>query len=302
MSPAQFKVVFTGLANAGKTSIIMMLNKQFHKLAGLTPTKGASRSLSEILGFPVTKWDLGGQEQYRQEYLSTQSKALLEADLLVMVIDIQDWNNYDNALEYYNKVLERLKKNDENPYILIYIHKADPEIYRNYKKNINDLMKKFEEVSKGREYEFFITSIYNRRSVIEAFSYGISQFLPKKKSLDYLLKNFIVDAKQSGEKVTGMMLWDQNAYFLSMVFDDKKTESNSLTASMGILETIESFEATETFSSLVLEVNKDYQFLVKKVGKLYNTIVGKNLEFDKVWKLYDEHYLTNLEEIIEKEE
>ncbi len=88
----QFKVVFTGLSNAGKTSILKVLDKQFHRLANMVPTKGVERSLSTILGFPVTKWDLGGQEQYRQEYLSPKSKALLEADLLVFVVDIQDWN------------------------------------------------------------------------------------------------------------------------------------------------------------------------------------------------------------------
>jgi hypothetical protein len=104
------------------------------------------------------------------------------------------------------------------------------------------------------------------------------------------------------KNVLGVMLWDQNAYFLSMVFDNKKVESASLTASMGILETVESFEAARTFQSLTLEINREYQFLTMKVGKLYSTIVGKNLDFDKVWKLYNQYYLDNLEEIIEKEE
>lgn len=298
----QFKVVFTGLGNAGKTSILHVLDKQFHKLARMVPTKGVERSLSTILGFPVFKWDLGGQEQYREEYLKPQSTALLEADLLVFVIDIQD-EAIDDALAYYNNVLGRLRENNEKPYILIYLHKADPEVYDQYKTRINDLMKLFEGASKGWEHEFFITSVYSRRSIVEAFSFGISQFLPKRKSLDYLLQNYVVDAKDAGEKVAGVMLWDQNAFFLSMIFDDKKTEAASLKASMGILETIESFEAGEgSFQSLTLEVNNEYQFLVKKVGQLYNTIVGKALAFDKVWKLYDEHYLDNLEEILEKKE
>jgi GTPase SAR1 family protein len=298
----QFKVVFTGIANAGKTSVLSVLDKQFHRLAGLAPTRGVERSLSKVLGFAIVKWDLGGQEQYRQEYLSAETKPLLESDLLIFVIDIQDEDMYNDAVEYYTDVLKRLKENEEDPYILICLHKADPEVYGNFKKNINNLMKLFEDASKSWNHKFFVTSIYNRRSIVEAFSYGISQFLPKKKSMDYVLKNFVQESNQSGENVLGVMLWDQNAYFLSMVFDNKKVESASLTASMGILETVESFEAARTFQSLTLEINREYQFLTMKVGKLYSTIVGKNLDFDKVWKLYNQYYLDNLEEIIEKEE
>ncbi|NVM53347.1 MAG: 50S ribosome-binding GTPase [Candidatus Helarchaeota archaeon] len=299
---AQFKIVFTGLSNAGKTSILYVLDKQFHKLAKLAPTKGVERSLSTIIGFPVIKWDLGGQEKYRNEYLGARQESLLQADVLIFVVDIQDGELYENALKYYKKVLELLKKHEENPPILICFHKADPEAYDRFKANISDLMKHFEDASKFNPHKFFVTSIYNRKSIIEAFSYGISQFLPKKKSIDMLLKNFIADAKDSDETVAGIMLWDQNSVFLSMIFDDKKTESCSLTASMGILSTIESFEEVGSFDSLTLEINKEFQFLVRKVGKLYTTIVGKNLDFDKVWSIYDKNYLTNLEEIIEKEE
>jgi GTP-binding protein EngB required for normal cell division len=298
----QFKVIFTGLANAGKSSILNVLNKQFHKLANMVPTMGVERSLSTILGFQVTSWDLGGQDQYRTEYLTTKQETLLEADLMVFVVDMQDWNNYKESLDYYKKVLEIIKGADEHPYIVICLHKLDPEVYNDYKKNIADIMKLFEEASQEWEYKFFITSIYNRRSIVEAFSFGITQFLPKKKSLDLILRNFIAEAKELGEKVMGTMLWDQNALFLSMIFEDKKTEKASLNASMGILETIESFEKSGTFSSLFLEINKDYQFLVRKVGKVYTTIVGNQLDLEKVWDLYDNNYLTDLEELIERSE
>jgi hypothetical protein len=63
-------------------------------------------------------------------------------------------------------------------------------------------MKLFEDASKSWNHKFFVTSIYNRRSIVEAFSYGISQFLPKKKSMDYVLKNFVQESNQSGEKCT----------------------------------------------------------------------------------------------------
>ncbi len=278
-----------------------MLDKEFHKLAKLVPTKGVERSLSTILGFSIIKWDLGGQEQYRSEYLKPRSNVLLEAELVVFLVDIQEVNSYPEALEYYKKVLNKLKENEENPHLLICLHKADPEVCEKYKNNIRDLIKLFEGVSKGWDYKFYTTSIYNRRSIVEAFSYGISLFLPKKKSLDYIIRNFIAESQGAG--VLGVMLWDHNAFFLNMVFEDKKAETASLTASMGILETIESFGSSEMgFQSLTLEVNKEFQFVVNRVGELFTTIVGHNIDFEKVWQLYEEHYLTNLEEIIEKDE
>ncbi|MDD1776627.1 MAG: ADP-ribosylation factor-like protein [Candidatus Helarchaeota archaeon] len=298
----QFKVIFIGLSAAGKTSILSVLDKQFHRLANLVPTKGVERSLSTILGFAVNKWDLGGQDKYRQEYLTTKQETLLQTDLVVFVVDMQDRNNYTQALNYYKRVLEIIKAAGEHPHIVLCLHKLDPEVYDQYKANLTSVMKMFSDASQGWDYRFFITSVYNRRSIVEAFSFGIAQFLPKKKSLDVILRNFVADAKESGAKIRGIMLWDQNALFLSMIFDDKKTEKASLNASMGIIETIESFEREDTFSSLVLEINRDFQFHVKKVGQLYTTIIGQQLDFDKVWELYDEHYLTDIEEVAEKEE
>lgn len=302
MQLQQFKVIFTGLANAGKTSILSVLDKQFHKLANLVPTKGVERSLSTILGFHINKWDLGGQDQYREEYLTTKQDTFLQANLMIFVVDMQDWETYTQALDYYQKVLEIIKDAGEQPYILICLHKMDPEIYSEYKNSTADVMKMFGEASQGWDYKFFITSVYNRRSIVEAFSFGIAQFLPKKKSLDLILKNFIAEVKELGEKVTGIMLWDENSLFLCNIFEDKKTEKASLNASMGILETIESFEKNDAFSSLFLEINKDYQFLVRKVGKVYTTIVGQQLNLGKIWELYDNNYLTNIEEIIEGSE
>ena len=298
----QFKVIFTGIQNAGKTSIIKVLDRQFHKLARLVPTKGAERSLSTILGFPVTKWDLGGQEKYRKEYLSSRKETLLESDVVIFVVDIQETETYTEAINYYKRVLGVLEEAGEKPDVIVCLHKADPEVYDNFKANITDLMKHCEDASKLFHHRFFVTSIYNRRSIIEAFSYACARFLPKKDAIDMLLKNFVGEVKEAGNIVEGVFLLDQNSIFISQIFENKKVESYSLTASMGILSTIESFEEVGSFSSLILEVNQEYQFYVRKVGDLYTVIVGKKFDVEKVWNLYNDNYLTDLEEILEKEE
>lgn len=298
----EFKVIFTGISNAGKTSILLTLDRQFHKIAKLVPTKGVERSLSTILGFPVRKWDLGGQEKYRETYLKTRPETILESDVIIFVVDIQDPESYPETLEYYKNIISLLNRHEESPHILVCLHKADPEVYDRFKTQIKDLIIQFERLSEEFDPKFFITSIYNRRSIIETFSYGVSLFLPKKKSIDLMLKNYLADVKEMNGKMLGVMLWDENSIFLSMIFEDKKTEEASLTASMGILSIIESFEEKGPFDSLILEVNNAFQFCVRKVGKLYTTLVGKDLNFEKVWEIYETNYLTLLEEIIEKRE
>ncbi|MGQ4874124.1 MAG: ADP-ribosylation factor-like protein [Promethearchaeota archaeon] len=55
------KILFTGLDNAGKTSIILALQREFSKIAILSPTRGAQRRIFQFLGRDIAEWDLGGQ-------------------------------------------------------------------------------------------------------------------------------------------------------------------------------------------------------------------------------------------------
>ena len=64
------KILFTGLDDAGKTSIILALKREYSKIAIIKPTKGAQRRIFEFLGKDISEWDLGGQERYRISYLN----------------------------------------------------------------------------------------------------------------------------------------------------------------------------------------------------------------------------------------
>ncbi len=59
--PDAQKILFTGLDMAGKTSIILALQREFSKIAILKPTRGAQRRIFEFLGREISEWDLGGQ-------------------------------------------------------------------------------------------------------------------------------------------------------------------------------------------------------------------------------------------------
>ena len=56
------KVIFVGLDNAGKTSIILSLLREISKFAIIKPTRNAERRTFEFLGMNISEWDLGGHE------------------------------------------------------------------------------------------------------------------------------------------------------------------------------------------------------------------------------------------------
>ena len=72
--PDAQKILFTGLDDAGKTSIILALQREFSKIAVIKPSRGAQRRIFEFLGKEISEWDLGGQISYRISYLKNPSK------------------------------------------------------------------------------------------------------------------------------------------------------------------------------------------------------------------------------------
>ena len=63
------KILFSGLANAGKTSILKILDNRFEEIPDLAPTMGIAHSVYKVLGLSINLWDMGGQTSYRQKYL-----------------------------------------------------------------------------------------------------------------------------------------------------------------------------------------------------------------------------------------
>ena len=55
------KILFTGLDNSGKTSIIYSLKREISQIALLKPTRQAQRQIFKYLGKQISEWDLGGQ-------------------------------------------------------------------------------------------------------------------------------------------------------------------------------------------------------------------------------------------------
>jgi len=217
-----FKVLLAGLDEAGKTSILLSLAGKYDPSA-IKPTLGAERNEIRIFGFPIYRWDLGGQEKYRSNYLQARSRILDDTDLLFYIIDINNKKRFKESLMYYIDILHYFHEIGLIPLIIILLHKADPEILKTaeVQNSIKYLIDLFNEKSEEFEVEYFIPSIFNRKTLIDAFSKGILKLFPKLDALDILLSTYLIDAD-----LDAALLIDENFFIVGNAYrkDEQKKE------------------------------------------------------------------------------
>ncbi|MBN1802503.1 MAG: GTP-binding protein [Candidatus Lokiarchaeota archaeon] len=162
------KVIVVGLGNAGKTTILSKFGGQLgiKDLARLKPTKGVQRKEVKTSSLNLNIWDFGGQLEYRNKYLEEPEKYFLGIDLIIYVIDVQDSELYKESLEYFTKIANIVKRLEEFPYILIFLHKFDPDIKEDNEILLNveylkDEIKKIFLDKKKLEYDIYLSSIYS---------------------------------------------------------------------------------------------------------------------------------------------
>jgi len=173
------KISFLGLDNAGKTSIITAITKRFgfeEDIANLIPTRRVDRDTFRFLGIEFTRMDFGGQAKYREDYLKNPGKYLSGTDLIFYVIDAQDYERFIESIDYLDEILIFFKEEQSYPSIAILFHKFDPQIAqeKEINKKILILKQALTRYSQAFDLFFFETSIYDIKSIMDAFSSGLS--------------------------------------------------------------------------------------------------------------------------------
>ncbi|MBY9016316.1 MAG: hypothetical protein KGD68_11535 [Candidatus Lokiarchaeota archaeon] len=173
-----------GLDFAGKTSIITAISKKFgfeDDILKLMPTRKIARDAFKFLGIEFIRMDFGGQLQYREEYLKNPTKYISGTDLLFYVIDAQDYDRYVETIDYLDKILLFLKENQEYPPLCILFHKFDPQLTKEKVINQRILTIKHALIRYSNDFDifFFETSIYDIKSIMDAFSSGLSLLFEK---------------------------------------------------------------------------------------------------------------------------
>lgn len=162
------KFVLMGLDNSGKSSIILCLMgvKNLNAFSQLKPT--INRHIwpkFELSDTEFTIWDFGGQEQYRAEYLANFRENFRQTDKFIFVIDIQDVERYDLALEYLSQIIQLFLRNELKVDFSIFLHKYDPDLHdfmpEFSEENVSVLINKIDNVIDNQlEYSLFKTTIF----------------------------------------------------------------------------------------------------------------------------------------------
>jgi head-tail adaptor len=111
----EVKIILAGLDNSGKSSIISLLKRkkpllEIHKeINNLAPTTGLLREEIDLSGLTIRLWELGGQEQYRSQYLKEPEMYFLDSHTLIFVLDIQNQKRFHESLDYMKSLIGLLK-------------------------------------------------------------------------------------------------------------------------------------------------------------------------------------------------
>jgi GTPase SAR1 family protein len=284
------KILFTGLDDAGKTSIILALQREFSKIANIQPTRGAQRRIFQFLGKEISEWDLGGQTTYRISYLKNPDKFFAGTEIAIYVVDVLNKERLPESLSYLNDVIFQFEKLQINPPINIFFHKFDPTLHKSTLDELSTLVlnlkEKIKKLTKYKMLHFFETSIYSLPSIMNAISEILLEMYPKSKLIKKTIEEFAFKLN-----CEGIVIIDKNSLIIGSFFKDHDT-GEILTRSMPYFLTLnDSFQLEgETHKNqdqmVVHRFGKYFLFkeiLLKESGTPYYLLVVKG---DNPWDLY----------------
>jgi small GTP-binding protein len=251
------KIIVVGLNNAGKTTILKKFGGEIgiKDLAKLRPTKGVERQEIITSDLVLLLWDFGGQKEYRDNYLREPDKYFLHIDLIIYVIDLQDPQRYLESIEYFEKIIDLIEKLEEDPYILIFIHKYDPDIKENPEVLLNieyvkDLIKNIFRERKQLDYDIYLSSIYSLLTKGPKFSRYLKETMKKTATLsDHKLEGMasILESTLNGIiRLSEFVMTEINKINTKIdMIKGKKTGPNSISTSLPAPE----YSSTPPFTS-----------------------------------------------------
>ncbi len=171
----ELKLLLCGLSNAGKTSILKVLDNDTESIPSLGPTMGASIKTYNPMGITAHVWDLGGQLKYRQKYLDEYAKYFERASVLFYVIDVQAEELFKESLNYLKEIIESLTKlNLSSVFIAILFHKYDPHLRgKEIEPKLKTLWEKVQKIVGKFMFSVYKTSMYDSHTIFQAFSEGV---------------------------------------------------------------------------------------------------------------------------------
>ncbi|MHA2501276.1 MAG: ADP-ribosylation factor-like protein [Candidatus Kariarchaeaceae archaeon] len=158
------KLIFAGLDKAGKTTIYKstMEEMSVQELEQQRPTRGIERHTQDFLDRDFSVWDLGGQINYRETYLS-KPEVFNQTAALIFVVDIQDIERLEEAYNYYVDIINILINVEPVPKLYVFFHKFDPELVGKLRAHFYKATRMFRQADHliRQKFKGYATSIYS---------------------------------------------------------------------------------------------------------------------------------------------
>jgi GTPase SAR1 family protein len=185
------KFFLIGLGKVGKSSIYYQFfeNWTIEKLEKITATIGISQKKVDdvITQEKLLINDLGGQAQFRDQYLADPTYFHGAAGM-IFIVDCHEIDQIVTTEEYFSKIIDQIENDPapHRPLIAIFIHKYDPNKRKELENNIFEhWMPMLERSFRKYNPPFFLTSIYDNTAT-ESMARFFLQSMPS-----YLLSNVI---------------------------------------------------------------------------------------------------------------
>ena len=181
------KIILLGLSNAGKTCIYKRVfeGKRPWELLHSAATKGIT--YKEYKVGSMTKpmiWDLGGQQQYLDEYHGVlRDNIFRKASLLLYIIDVTDTDRFENARAELEWSVNQFISFNPGAVITVFFHKID---LVHDEAAVVAYLKKFLSQNISHKIIFHSTSIFGQ-SLFSAWSEIIREISPKTTFINSIL-------------------------------------------------------------------------------------------------------------------
>ena len=243
------KIVFFGLDQAGKTSIISYIKKKepltvLKEHLTTRPTVGIDFQKIQFNEIPIILTELGGQKAIRDSYMPNITNYFKDSNVAVFVIDSTMPERFDEALEFFKAVHKKLVDHDLIIPIKISVHKADSGVIE-ASGVINEIVKIISQQIDISLVELmnsvFATSIKEPSTMASFFSNIIEESLPIRSYITTGLTTLI-----SLYPLDFCCLVDPTLSRLPLGWVTKLTDLDPKTIINYLLEYTEDFETTLT--------------------------------------------------------
>lgn len=169
MGDKNSKFLILGLDNCGKTTILLSLKEETNLLSylSLKPTRDINIEKFHENKSNIYVWDFGGQKEYRSDHITNFAKYLKGVDEILYIIDIQDYNRYNQAIKYLEDIIKSIEQEEKIIELSIYLHKYDPNLknkteFKDIDEKIHILINKqiFNLIPAKFKYKIYRSSVY----------------------------------------------------------------------------------------------------------------------------------------------